>query len=560
MTLLLAGHEMTATAPAWALHELARDPAVASLVAQAAEDGDEKYWEAVAKESLRRRPVIAQAARRVTQDVRAGLYTVPAGYPVLPSIAMIQRRPEHFPSPEKSDPSRFPTPGRKPGPGSRSAAAPSGGEDAAHHLGTGRRGADRRAATVGRAGPGPLREDGPVDEVAEAADRVWRADAAGMLGVLSRRLGDFDRAEEALSDAFAEALKRWPEEGVPDSPAGWLVTTGWRKAVDRVRREAVGREKALRALAEPVAEPGADDRLAMIFACCHPDLSTESRVALTLYAAAGLTTAEIAAAFLVPVSTMGQRLSRAKRQLRDRRVGFEPPQPDQYGERLPAVLAVLYLVFNEGYLSHGEAVQRHELAREGVELARQLAELLPGEPEVAGLAALLELQHARVDARFDQHGRIVVLEDQDRRRWDAAAIRAAALRLRGAVRLGQPGPYQTRAGIAALHAVAASFAETDWAGIRALYDRLVQLDPSPVTALNRAVATRYAVGPGPALDEVEALGDRLSGYHLWHAARADLLVALDRPGEALAAAQRALALATNPAERALMAQRVTALQ
>ncbi|WP_275290795.1 DUF6596 domain-containing protein [Amycolatopsis sp. La24] len=398
-----------------------------------------------------------------------------------------------------------------------------------------------------------------MNDVAELTERIWRSDAASMLGALSRRLGDFDRAEEALSEAIAEALKRWPGEGVPSSPTGWLVTTGWRKAIDRLRRDVVGQEKAVRAAAEPPPEPGSDDRLAMIFACCHPDLPEPAQVALTLYAAGGLTTAEIAAAFLVPVPTMAQRLSRAKRLLRERGIGFEPPQPHEYADRLPAVLAVVYLVFNEGYLSSGDSAQRQELAREGVELARQLADSLPREPEVAGLAALLELQHARVAARFDAQGRIVVLEQQDRRLWDGPTIQRAVLRLREAVRLGQPGPYQTRAGIAAMHAVARSFAETDWVGVRAMYDRLYALDPSPVVLLNRAVATRYAIGPAPALGEVDALEDQLSSYHLWHAARADLLAALDRTDEALTSAKRALELASNPAERELMARRVADL-
>ncbi|GAA0435614.1 RNA polymerase subunit sigma-24 [Acrocarpospora corrugata] len=399
-----------------------------------------------------------------------------------------------------------------------------------------------------------------MDDVAELLDRIWRTDAAGMLGALSRRLGDFGWAEEALSDALAEALKRWPDEGVPESPTGWLVTTGWRKALDRLRRDAVGRKKVAQVAAEPPQEPGVDDRLAMVFACCHPDLAEPALVALTLYAASGLRTAEIAAAFLVPLPTMAQRLSRAKRRLRERGIRFEAPQPHEYADRLPAVLAVIYLVFNEGYLSSGRSAQRRELAREGVELARQLAALLPHEPEAAGLAALLELHHARAAARFDSWGRIVLLEQQDRRLWDKAAIEQAALRLRAAVRQGRPGPYQLQAGIAALHALAASYQATNWADVRALYDRLYALDPSPVVLLNRAVATRFAVGPAPALDEVDALGDRLAGYHLWHAAQADLLATLDRPAEALTAAERALELATNPAERELMSRRVGELR
>jgi predicted RNA polymerase sigma factor len=391
-------------------------------------------------------------------------------------------------------------------------------------------------------------------DVSAFVDRLWRAEAASMLGALSRRLGDFDLAEEALSEAVTAALKRWPEEGVPDQPAGWLVTTGWRKALDRLRREAVGREKLARIGAEPPPAPGVDDRLAMVFACCHPDLAESARVALTLYAASGLTTAEIAAAFLVPVPTMAQRLARAKRQLREREVRVEVPADP--AARLPAVLAVVYLVFNEGYLSSGRSAQRRELAREGLDLARQLAVLLPREPEVAGLTALLELHEARAATRFDSWGRLVLLEHQDRRRWDTDLVDRAANRLRAAVRQGRPGPYQLQAGIAALHALAPSYARTPWSEVRALYDRLHALEPSPVVLLNRAVATRFAVGPAPALAEVDALRDRLDGYRLWHAVRADLLAALDRPSEALAAAERALELATNPAERELMARRV----
>jgi RNA polymerase sigma-70 factor (ECF subfamily) len=414
------------------------------------------------------------------------------------------------------------------------------------------------------AGPDDATEAGPDDadgvDAAAVVERVWRTGAAGMLGALSRRLGDFDLATDALADALVEALKRWPDDGVPGNPQGWLVTTGWRRAVDRLRRDAVGREKVVRLAAEPAPLPGADDRLAMIFSCCHPALPEQSRVALTLYAASGLTTEEIAAAFLVPVATMAQRLVRAKRQLRDRAVRFEPPDPHEYPRRLPAVLAVIYLVFNEGYLASGRAAaQRRDLAREGLELARQVAALLPREPEAAGLAALLELHEARAATRFDSWGRIVLLEQQDRTRWDRAAIRSAAERLGAAVARGRPGPYQVQAGIAAQHALAHSYETTDWAAVRGLYDRLFELDPSPVVLLGRAVATRYVCGPAAALDEVDALGDRLDGYRLWHATRAELLAALDRPAEAGRAARRAHALATNPAERELMARRIAAV-
>jgi len=391
-------------------------------------------------------------------------------------------------------------------------------------------------------------------------EQLWRAEAASMLGALSRRLGDFDLAEEALAEAVTEALKRWPEDGVPQSPTGWLVTTGWRRALDRLRREVVGREKLAAAGAEPPPEPGVDDRLAMIFACCHPDLAEPARVALTLYAASGLSTAEIAAAFLVPVPTMAQRLSRAKRQLRERGVRFEVPGPAEYRDRLPAVLAVIYLVFNEGYLSSGRAGQRRELAREGLELARQVGDLLPHEPEAAGLAALLELHEARAATRFDSWGRIVLLERQDRRRWNADLMERAALRLRAAVAQGRPGPYQLQAGIAALHAFARSYEATNWADVRSLYDRLYALDRSPVVLLSRAVATRFTHGPQAALAEVLALRERLSEYRLWHASHADLLAVLGRRDEALAAASRALELATNPAERELMSRRIAELR
>jgi predicted RNA polymerase sigma factor len=400
----------------------------------------------------------------------------------------------------------------------------------------------------------------PDAAVPEVIELVWRRDAAGMLGALSRRLGDFDLAEEALADALTEALKRWPTDGVPDNPAGWLVTSGWRKAVDRLRREAVGRDKLARLAAQPPPAPGADDRLAMIFACCHPALAEPSRVALTLYAAGGLTTEEIAAAFLVPVPTMAQRLVRAKRQLRDGGVGFEVPPPHEYPERLPAVLAAIYLIFNEGYLASGRsAAQRRDLAREGLDLARQVAALLPREPEAGGLAALLELHEARAATRFDSWGRIILLEHQDRSRWNRTAVLRATERLRRAAARGRPGPYQLQAGIAAQHALAATYEATDWAAVRALYDALYDLAPSPVVRLSRAVATRFVDGPQAALAEVDALAAELSGYRLWHATRADLLAALGHGEQARQAAVRALELATNPAERELMARRVAQL-
>jgi predicted RNA polymerase sigma factor len=421
--------------------------------------------------------------------------------------------------------------------------------------------------------PTAVRQTGPVGEVEAVLDRVWREHAGTVLGALTRRLGDLDRAEEAAQEALAEALARWPADGVPDNPAGWLVITGWRKALDRLRHDATGRDKLALLSAGAAQPPGAgatpapgedgwyspagDDRLALVFGCCHPALPTASQIALTLHAVSGLSTAEVAAAFLIPVPTIAQRLVRAKRLLRERGVRFELPAPAQYPQRLPAVLAVIYLVFNEGYLASGHHTpQRRELAREALELARQLAATVPGEPEAAGLAALLELHEARSATRFDSWGRLVLLAEQDRRRWNRAMIGVAVRRLARAVARNRPGPYQLQAGIAAQHALAGSYAGTNWAAIRGLYDRLHALDPSPVVLLNRAVATRYTHGPAPALAEVDALAAQLDGYRLLHAARAELLRALGRDGEAAQAAARALALATNPAERELLARRL----
>jgi predicted RNA polymerase sigma factor len=392
-----------------------------------------------------------------------------------------------------------------------------------------------------------------VPDVREELDRLWRSEAGGVLGVLARRLGDLDRAEEALQDAVAEALRRWPAEGVPGNPSGWLVVTAWHKALDRLRREANGREK-LTALAGTLpGEASADDRLALIFACCHPELPEPAQMALTLNAVAGLPAETIAAAFLLPTATMAQRLVRAKRRLRERGVRFEVPRPEEYAVRLPAVLAVLYLIFNEGYL----AADRQDLARSALDLARQLALLMPAEPEVAGLAALLELLSSRAAARFSPDG-LVLLPDQDRRVWDITLVRSALSRLGRAAAHDRPGPYQLEAAIAAQHSLAPSYEATDWAAVRRHYDALLIMKPSPVVRLSRAVATGFVDGPATALEEVDDLTD-LSGYRLWHATRADLLLKLGRVEEATEALGRALALATNPAERELLARRLAAV-
>jgi RNA polymerase sigma factor (sigma-70 family) len=403
---------------------------------------------------------------------------------------------------------------------------------------------------------------------ADELERAYRAEATRIRALLARRLGDVGLAEELVQDAFVEALEHWQADGLPANPGGWLATTAWHKALDRQRRAKAGREKlallavtqdrsglAAAHLADPQAE--ADDLLSLVFACCHPALPADSQVALTLRAVCGLTTGEIAAAFLVSEQTMGQRLSRARRTLRDRDVAIRVPDPDQLGERLAAVLAVVYLVFNEGYLaSAGRTPARRDLAAQAVSLARLLRRLMPREPEVLGLLALLLLHESRAAARFDGWGRLIRLADQDRAQWDHELAAEATGLLDRALALRQPGPYQVQAAIAALHASAADYQQTDWQQIRLLYDRLMVMTPSPVVQLNRAVATRFACGPEAALAEVEPLAAQLDDYRLFHAVRAELLTAAGRTADARAANERALALAANPAERELIARRL----
>jgi RNA polymerase sigma factor (sigma-70 family) len=398
-------------------------------------------------------------------------------------------------------------------------------------------------------------------------ERTYRAEATRLRATLARRLGDVGLAEELVQDAFVEALEHWHRDGVPANPGGWLTTTAWRKAIDRQRRARAGQEKlALLAVTQqrtepPAPEPGAegdDDLLSLVFACCHPALPSDSQVALTLRAVCGLTTAEIAAAFLVSEQAMGQRLSRARRSLRDVGVPVRIPEPDQLGDRLAAVLAVVYLVFNEGYLaSAGRAPARRDLAAQAVSLARLLHRLMPREPEVLGLVALLLLHESRAAARFDGWGRLIRLADQDRRRWDAELAAEATGLLDHAVAFRRPGPYQVQAAIAALHAAAPDYSRTDWRQIRLLYGRLQMMTPSPVVLLNLAVATRFAVGPEAALVELEPLAAELNDYRLYHAVRGEVLAALGRSAEARAANERALALAANPAERELIARRLS---
>jgi RNA polymerase sigma factor (sigma-70 family) len=408
-------------------------------------------------------------------------------------------------------------------------------------------------------------------------ERVYRDEATRIRAALAARLGDVGLAEELVQDAFIEALEHWRAKGVPPNPGGWLATTARRKAIDRLRRERAGRQKlALLAAAqsrstgpggrtggpydlESGAGQGEDDELlGLIFACCHPSLPRESQIALTLRAVCGLTTAEIAAAFLASEPAMGQRLSRARKALRDTGSAVRIPEPDQLGDRLDEVLAVIYLVFNEGYLaSAGRTPARRDLAAQAVTLNRLLHRLMPREPEVLGLLALLLWHESRAAARFDGWGRLVRLQDQDRARWDRSLAAEATRLLSRAMAMHRPGPYQVQAAIAAVHGQAPSYESTDWRQIRLLYDRLDLLTPSPVVRLNRAVATRFAIGPQAALAEVEPLADELDGYRLFHAVRAELLGELGRHEQARTANERALALAVNPAERELLARRLS---
>jgi len=373
-------------------------------------------------------------------------------------------------------------------------------------------------------------------------------------------LGDFDLAEELVQEALLEALQHWPKEGIPEKPGAWLLTTARRKAVDQLRRQARFRDKLAQLEGDVMRDDTAegDDRLRLIFTCCHPALSREAQVALTLRAVAGLTTVEIARAFISSEATIAQRIVRAKRKIVDAHIPYRMPAQRDMGERLDEVLAVLYLMFNEGYLATaGEQASRRDLAEDAAWLAGLMVRLMPDEPEALGLLALMRLHLARARARFDDAGNIVLLEDQDRRRWDQERIGSAVVLLQRAATLHRAGPYQLQAAIAACHAEARMWAETDWRQIVALYDALLELMPSPVVALNRAIARRYRDGPHAALADVERLTETLESYYLFHATRAELLRDLGRTPEARTALIRALELTANPAERALLQKRLS---
>jgi RNA polymerase sigma-70 factor (ECF subfamily) len=408
--------------------------------------------------------------------------------------------------------------------------------------------------------------------IRQTVDAVYQSESRRVFATLIRLLGDFDLAEDALHDAFRAALEQWARDGVPANPRAWLVSTGRFKAIDGMRRRARF-DASLATLAEQLDtgsdgefevddESVQDDRLRLIFTCCHPALSSEARVALTLREVCGLTTEEIARAFLTTPPTLAQRIVRAKAKIRDARIPYQVPSPAELPERLDPVLRVIYLVFNEGYYaSSGGSLTRSDLSGEAIRLAGLLSELLPDEPEVLGLLGLMLLHESRRAARTSPSGDLVLLEDQDRSRWNRQQIAAGQALVKQAMTSGRVGPYTLQAGIAAVHAEAVDPAATDWAQIAALYDVLARVEPSPVVELNRAVAVAMRDGPAAGLTLIDAIlaGGALADYHLAHAARADLLRRLDRRNEARAAYEQALALTQQEPERRFLTKRLREL-
>jgi RNA polymerase sigma-70 factor (ECF subfamily) len=402
-----------------------------------------------------------------------------------------------------------------------------------------------------------------VSDVEEAITRAHHEEWARVVASLTRRFGDLDIAEEAAAEAFATAVERWPADGVPPNPGAWLTTTANRKAIDRIRRESKrdGKQKEAQMAYDDPPEPlGAidDERLRLIFTCCHPALAMETRVALTLRMVGGLTVREIASAFLVQESTVGQRITRAKAKIKAARIPYRVPSAEDLPARLSGVLAVLFLVFNEGYLASGPDTDpvRRDLTAEAIRLTRLIRALLPEDGEVAGLLALMLLTEARRTARVSASGELVTLDQQDRGAWDAALVAEGHRLVRERLATGvAPGRYQILAAINAVHTSARDVRDTDWSQVVALYDQLVRLDPSPIVALNRAVAVAEIDGPDVALAAVDRLEGRLAGYHAYHATRADLLRRLGRSQESRVAYDKAIELAGNTAETAYLSRR-----
>jgi RNA polymerase sigma-70 factor (ECF subfamily) len=408
----------------------------------------------------------------------------------------------------------------------------------------------------------PTEREGTV--TAASIEEVFRREYGRAVSVLVRVCGSIDAAEEAVQDAFAKALLRWPTGGLPPSPVGWIITTARNQAIDRLRRESTRADRhdaAVWAVQEaPAPDVGLevgivqDDRLRLIFTCCHPALAPAAQVALTLRLLGGLTTAEIARAFLVPDATMSQRIARAKRKIRDARIPYRVPAADELSERLDGVLAVLFLIFNEGYAStSGARLVRAPLCDESIRLTRVLADLMPAEPEVLGLLALMLLADSRRYARVSPSGSFVPLAEQDRSRWDRLLVAEGQAIVRQCLRWNRPGPYQIQAAIQAVHSDAPTAGATDWGQVVALYDQLLALTPTPVVAMNRAAALAELSGPEAGLRALD--GSPLDGYHLFHAVRADLLVRAGRRVEARVAVDRAIELCTNDVERELLERR-----